>query len=169
MVTWLNITQEIVFLKSHTKCGGEVSPRPFHKIWAYLEISSLECLFLMDVEVRVYQNILKLRCYHLLLPYIQLIKKTKRGLGLDSLPHFLHDFWRKMFLMIYFANWLNFIAWLLLLLETLCNMCIFIICCAVVCDAINFEINHSFVIKPFFCISKMSGQKCKNLKNKRRF
>ena len=31
----------------------------------------------------------------------------------------------------------------------------------------NFEINLSFPINPFYCITKKSGQKCKNLKNEK--
>ena len=33
----------------------------------------------------------------------------------------------------------------------------------------NFEINISFVMKPFSYITKKSGQKCKYLKNKKSF
>ena len=42
---------------------------------------------------------------------------------------------------------------LTLLLEILGNMCIVTICYPV-CDVINFEINHSFLIKRFFHINK---------------
>ena len=48
------------------------------------------------------------------------------------------------------------------------GMCIVIICCPV-CDVINFEFNHSFLIKPFFEMTKKSARKCKYLKNKKRF
>ena len=50
-------------------------------------------------------------------------------------------------------NWINFIAWLPLFLEILGNKCIVIIYCPAY-DVINFEINHSFLIKPFFYIIK---------------
>ena len=43
--------------------------------------------------------------------------KTKRLLGLVFLHHFLHDFWRKMFVTLYFFNWSNFFDWFPLLLE----------------------------------------------------
>ena len=39
-----------------------------------------------------------------------------------------HDFWRKIFLLLYSINWLNFIVWLPLLCEILGNMCIIIFC-----------------------------------------
>ena len=55
----------------------------------------------------------------------------------------------------YFIIWPNFIVGLPLLFEILGNMCIVMFCCPV-CDIINFEINHNFVIKPFFYITKKS-------------
>ena len=61
-------------------------------------------------------------------------------------------------------NWPNLIVWLSLPLEILYNVCIAIIYCPV-CDVKTLEINRSFLIKPFFCITKKSGQKFKNLKN----
>ena len=91
----------------------------------------------------------------MLLPYVKLFLKIKRGLKLVSLPHFLHEFRRKIFLTRYFDNWLNFIAWLSFLLEILGNMCIVIICCPV-CEVINFEVNLSFLIKLFSYITKRS-------------
>ena len=86
-------------------------------------------------------------------------------------PHFVNDASRKIFLMLYSITWPNFIVWLHLLLEILGNMCIEIICCTI-CDVINFEINHRYLIKPFFYITKItknSGQKCKYLKNEKSF
>ena len=59
-------------------------------------------------------------------------------------------------------------VWLPLPLEILGNMCIATIFIPV-CDALNFEINLSFLIKPFFHITKKSGQKCKYLKKQRAF
>ena len=51
-----------------------------------------------------------------------------KGLGIVSSAHFVHDFSAKMFRMLYFINWPNFIAWLLLFLEKLGNMSFAIIC-----------------------------------------
>ena len=70
--------------------------------------------------------------------------------------------------MLYSIDWPSFIVWLPLLFEILGNMFIVTIFCPV-CDVINFEINHSFLIKAFFYITKMSGQKCNYLKNKKSF
>ena len=90
-----------------------------------------------------------------------------KGLGLVFVSHFVYDSSRKTFLL-YSVNWLNFIVWLLLLLEILDNISIAIIGCPV-CDVINFKINLSSFIKPFFCITKKSGQKFKYLKNEKSF
>ena len=107
-------------------------------------------------------------CFYIIKSFF---KKIKRELKLVSLPHFLHDFWRKIFLTLHFINLTNFIDWLPLLLKILGNICTVIICCPV-CDVINFEINHSLInlislilIGPFFYVTKNSGQKCKYLKN----
>ena len=54
----------------------------------------------------------------------------------------------KYFFMLYPIYWPNFTFWLPLLLEILGNICVVIIFCSVF-DVINFEINLSFLIKPF--------------------
>ena len=43
------------------------------------------------------------------------------------------------------------------------------IVCLPCCDVINFEINHIFLIKVFFCMTETSRQKTKNLKNEKSF
>ena len=55
-----------------------------------------------------------------------------------SLPHFLHDFWRKMFILLYSVNWINFIVWFPLRREILGDMCIVIVC-ELGCDVLNLE------------------------------
>ena len=85
----------------------------------------------------------------MLSPHIKLFQKIKRGLELVSLPHFLHNFWRKIFLLLYSINWPNFIVWLPLLCEILGNMCIAIVC-KPGCDVMNFEVNLIFLINLFF-------------------
>ena len=44
-----------------------------------------------------------------------------------------------------------------------------VIICRPVYDVINFEINNSFLIKQFFCITKISNQKRKYLTNGKSF
>ena len=63
-----------------------------------------------------------------------------KGSEARLLYHILY-FWRKIFLILNFINWPNFIIWLSLLLEILGNICIVVICCPVC----NFEINCSFL------------------------
>ena len=53
-------------------------------------------------------------------------------------------------------------------LEIVVNMSIVIITFPV-CDVMNFEIFLSFLIRPFFCITKLSKQKVKYLKNGKGF
>ena len=53
---------------------------------------ALDPLLVIICQVGSYRNILKLAADHLLLPHVKLFKKTKRGLELVSLSHFLHDF-----------------------------------------------------------------------------
>ena len=50
-----------------------------------------------------------------------------KRLGKVSPPHFAYGCPRKMFLMLYYINWPNFIAWFPLPLEILGNMCIAIV------------------------------------------
>ena len=102
-------------------------------------------------------------CFYLTWCFFFFKKKEKGGLGLASLSHFLHDFWRKIFFTLYAIRWLNLIAWLPLLLEILGNMCI-IITCFPVCDVIKFEITFSFLIKPFSYMIKASEQRKELLK-----
>ena len=86
----------------------------------------------------------------------------EKGLGIVSPPHFVNDFSRNMFLMLYSINWTNFIFRLLLLLEIIGNICIAIICFPG-CDVIDFEINLIFLIKPFFYMTKETKQKFEEL------
>ena len=53
---------------------------------------------------------------------------SEKGLELVSPPHFVYDFWKKMFLVLHSISLPNFIVWLLLLLEILGNVCITIVC-----------------------------------------
>ena len=90
------------------------------------------------------------------------------GLGLVPPSHFVYDFSRKMFLMLYSINWPNFIVWLPSLLEISGNMCIKNVCFPGY-DVINFEINLIFLISGFFYMTKNSRQKFKYLKNEKSF
>ena len=122
--------------KPYTKCGEEVSLRPFYKKSKFsIPLDQLSemlwRLFLLYGQVDVYQNILKLRWWPLAFTLCKVFLKHKKR-SRTSLPtSFLHGFWRKIFLKLYFRNWTNFIGWLPLHLEILGNMCIVIIFCPV--------------------------------------
>ena len=131
-------------------------PDPFLKNqnWAYFRINSLniyEVLNLLYIKLRTIKIHLHETEDHLLLPHIKLFQKTKGGLELVSLPHLLHDFWRKMLFS-------NFIVWLPLFYEILDNMCTVIVC-EPGCDVITFEINLAFQVKSFFSIQPKSQDK----------
>ena len=68
--------------------------------------------------------------------------------------------------MLYSINWPNLIVWMPLLLEILDNMCIAIVSFPGR-DAINFETNLIYLIKPFFYMTKNSRQKFKYLENEK--
>ena len=99
--------------------------------------------------------------------YIKLFWKTKKGLKLVCLSHFLHDFWIKIFFTLYFINWPNFIARLFLILE------IWVICFEIIycqsCNVINLQNNHGFLIKLFLYMIKKARRKFKYIKNKTSF
>ena len=121
-----------IFLKNYTQNVVEkLFPDPFLKIrnWAYLWINSLKCcracFYCMSSWglSKYIETKQKNTCF-----YLSFFKK-QRGLELVSLPHLVHDFWRKkIFLWLYSINWSDFIVWLLLLCEMLDNMCILIVC-----------------------------------------
>ena len=95
---------------------------------------------------------------HLLLSHIKLFYKTKRGLEPVSLPHFLHHFWRKTFLLLYSIAWPNCIVWLPLVREISSNLCIAIVF-QPDCDAIHFEISLIFLIRRFFLYGQKLNRK----------
>ena len=122
-----------IFLeKSYTKCGGKTIPRPFFKKWKFsisLDQYSKVLYFVFIVcQVEDYRKWLKLSCRSLAFTSNKAFLKTKKGLELVSLPHFLHDSWRKTFLLLCSFTWPNFNVWLRLLRELLGNMSIVILC-----------------------------------------
>ena len=94
-----------------------------------------------------FQNLLKLADDHLVLPHMKLV----------SLPIFLYDFSRKMFLKLYSINWPNFIVWLPLLLQILGNMFIVNIIYQLMTSLMAFLSSH------FPTWPKMLGQKNVNI------
>ena len=81
--------------------------------------------------------------------HIKLFLKIKRDLELVFPASLLHNFWRKIFLLLYSIDWPNFIVWLRLLCEILGNTCIAIVC-KPGCEVMNFDVKLVFLIKLFF-------------------
>ena len=76
-------------------------------------------------KLRTTEIYLKLSCRAL--AFIKFFCFFKKSLELVSLPDFLHAFWRKIVLFLYFINWPNVIAWLPLFREILGNTYIVIV------------------------------------------
>ena len=119
--------------KFYTKFGGKTSPRPFsEKLKLTISLDQwpnvLYSFFLLYGKLSIIKICWNQAADHSLSPHIKLFEKTRRGLKLVSLSHFLHTFWRKIFLLLYSINWPNFIVWLPLLCEIFGNICIAIVC-----------------------------------------
>ena len=102
-----------IFLeKPYPNVVEKLLPDPFLKNQnsAYLRINSLKCYTSVFIvwQVECYWKYIKTKlqttCFHFILSFF---KKIKRGLELVSLPHFRHNFWRKMSLLLYSINCLN--------------------------------------------------------------
>ena len=128
----------IFFKKILKKIVRETNHKPFSK-QSKLSISldqlfqHLYSLFSFYVQVKSYQNLLKLRsCLLGSISYKRFLKIKKRSE--TSLPaSFSVCILKRNISHVYSINWPNFIVWLLLLFETLDNVCIVIVCFPV-CD-----------------------------------
>ena len=105
-------------------------PHPFLKnqYWAYLWINSLK-FYTNYFHCMPSWRLSKYTETKLQTTCITLFKALfKKSLELVSLAHFLHNFWRKIFLVkLYSVNWPNSVAWLPLLREILGSVCIAIV------------------------------------------
>ena len=88
----------------YRKCGRETIARPFLKDenWRHLPINSLKfyavcCYCMSGYDVSKYIEIKQQTTYFCL---IKTFKKTKPGLELVLLTHFLHEFHRKIFILL---------------------------------------------------------------------
>ena len=128
-----NFEMSLFLEKSYTKCIEETILRPFSKksklsisLDQYSEL--LFILFLLFGKSKTFESYWNYAADHLLLPHIKLFQKAKRGLDLVFFSHFLIDFWRKIFLLLYSITWPNFNVCLTLLREIFGNVCILIAC-----------------------------------------
>ena len=129
---------------------------PKYQNWSYLIEQQSKVLYGHFIEfvfifcqVECCRNILKLSYRPLAFTSYKSCFYSYKSLGLKLvfLPHFLHGFWRKIFLLLYSINWSNFIASLPLLCQILDSICFAVV--RLPGYDINFEINLIFLIKPF--------------------
>ena len=128
-----NITSETFFLKNYVQAVVEklfLDPFLKYQNWANLWINILNFIQFAFIvcQVESCRNILKVSCRPCALFSDKAILKTKRGLGLVSLPHFLRDFKKRIFLLLYSINWPNFIARFPLRREIFDNVYIVTVC-----------------------------------------
>ena len=89
--------------QSNKKCGEEASPRPFkNNIWDISESTVWNVIKFIFICLnrglpKYIKNKMLTSCFYQISSFF----KKWRGLELVSLPHFLHDFWRKVFLILY--------------------------------------------------------------------
>ena len=80
-----------IFLKIFSKCGGETIIRPFSK-------KSKFCLWVNRLKFR------RICFYCILSGWLPIILKLDfRTLAFTFLPHFLHDFWRIIFILLFLS------------------------------------------------------------------
>ena len=123
-----------IFLqKLYGKWSREASSRPLFVFWKSLIWGKSKCSAAYFLYISIALNLAynKNKLHETLDHWVKDMLSfnfSEKGLGLVSPPHFAYDISRKMFLMLHFIDWPNFIVWLFLLLEILDNMCITIVC-----------------------------------------
>ena len=120
-----------IFSKIHTqnmvkKIFLETFIKKLNRVYLWINSLKLCNLFLLYANLRAIEIECNQAADYWLLSYIKILKK--RSQKLVFLPYFLHDFWRKTFLLLYSIVWPNLIVWLPLIREIMSNMCIAIIC-----------------------------------------
>ena len=121
--------RNIFLQKSCRKWGRETSSRPLFVFWKSFIWGKSKWSAAKFESVSIVLNLAKNKnkIYKTLEYWFRDILNfdvLEKGLGIVSPRHFLYDFSRKMFLMLFSINWPILIAWLPLLLEILVNMCI---------------------------------------------
>ena len=137
LVSQWNAKWETFLLKNPAQNAVEkLFPDPFLKTqnWVYVCINRLK-KYTVCFHCMLIWGLLKYRktrpqttCFYLI-TYIKLFYKAKSGLELVCLPvSFLHDFWRKIFHLLYSINSPNLIVLLPLIHDILSNVCIVSLC-----------------------------------------
>ena len=141
------------------KCDGKSSSRHFFKKLKLIiplnqQSEFSHRLVLLFNQVEDYQTYWNQSFNHFLLLHIKLFHKTKKGLELVSLPHFIHHVWKEIFHTLYFINLLNTsLPYYLYFLRHLGIMFIVTVCVPV-SEGKNFQVYLGFLIKLFSYITK---------------
>ena len=123
LVRWKNRTGEFFFFKNHAEDEtGRLVPdlflffRKVLYIWAKSKYSAAYFLYISIALNVVYNKNKQCKILDHWSRDMLNFDLLEKGLGKVSPPHFVYGFLRKIFLMLYFINWSNFISWLPLLL-----------------------------------------------------
>ena len=139
-------------------------PLPFFKSknvpWFWKKKFFIMSAILIVCQVVDYRSVLKLSCRSIAFPSCKAFLKKQKVSGASLLASFSAWFLKKIFFMLYYSTWRNFIVWLFLLCEILSKMCIVIVCWPG-CDVIKSEIYLIVLIKSF------SSQKFKYLEKEK--
>ena len=166
--------RNIFHKKSYTKFSRETIQYPFLKNqnWAYLWIYILNFIYFVSIvfQVEDYQKWLKLSYRPFAFTsYKTFLKKTKRGLELVYLPHFLRDFRRKKYYCCYIllpdqismSGCLHFVRyWAICILYLFVNQDV---------TSKILKLSLSLQLGRFFYMTKMSRQNFKYLENGKSF
>ena len=121
--------RNIILEKPYTKCDGETNSRPSSgklKLTVFLDQQpkNLYSFFLLHGKLRAIETYWNWAADHLLVPHMKPLRKINRSGTSPPLPHFLHNFWRKIFLLFLLTRFWH--------------------------HGMDFEIDLIFLIKPFF-------------------
>ena len=133
-ITWETFSQKII-----------------HKIWWICESTVWHTanLFLFDVQIKVHQNMLKIRCLTLSFILYKAFSKNNKRSGTNLPSSFSALQWKDNVSLFIFYKLTKFHCLVAYTFEILGNMVIAIVSYPD-CDVINFEINLTFLVKLFF-------------------
>ena len=125
-------------------------------------------LFSLYVQVKDYQNILKIKYWQLAFTSNKAYFQNKKRSETSLLASFSAWFLKKTLLTLYSINWQNLIIWLPLLFQKSDNVCIVMFVIQfLTSDILKFTL--AFLSSCFSTWSKKSGEKFKYLKNENKF
>ena len=110
-IWWRNLSQTLFWKINIEHISGSKVKRFIQFVFFVCQVESSWNILSQSFRLLSYTK--------LYIKYIKPFKKAKRDLEPVSLPHFLYNFWRKIFILLYSVNEPSFIVWLPLLCEIL--------------------------------------------------